>query len=259
VAAAGTTFDPYADYSDTTEGGRRKGDGGGRTGFIIAAICALLVGAALFFLIRNYSSKIMGLVSGTPSSGTASVTESASGSDAGEGTEAGDEVTTESAAPQESVQPEGTEEATDSAFSENENDEPDNSETAGTEDADAEDTDATVSGEEIPEDLNDISYLASVNEKASSDAIAELSPEAPKLYLSSYAVKIHAGARFNALSFVENIEDDRDSRARLYGDISVDGLSEFDANVPGTYELIFYCYDSSANRSNKAKMTVIVE
>ena len=104
-----------------------------------------------------------------------------------------------------------------------------------------------------------IAYIASVNEKASADEIAELDAAAPRLYLSSYGLKISAGTSFNALSYVENAEDDVDSKDRLYTDISVDGLSEMKTSEPGTYELVFYCYDSSGNRSNRAKMTVIVE
>jgi hypothetical protein len=118
---------------------------------------------------------------------------------------------------------------------------------------------AEESDQVIPEDPNDISYLASVSEKAAGDAIAELSAAAPRLYLSSYGIKIKTGDSFNALSYVERIEDDADERDRLYRDISVDGLGEFDAKVPGTYELTYYCYDSAGNRSNRARLTVIVE
>ena len=125
--------------------------------------------------------------------------------------------------------------------------------------SDSQVAEAEDAGALIPEDPNDISYLASVNEKAAEDAIAELSEAAPRLYLTSYGIKIKAGDRFNALSFVDRIEDDADDRDRLYRDISVDGLSAFDAKVPGTYELTYFCYDSAGNRSNRARLTVIVE
>ena len=125
--------------------------------------------------------------------------------------------------------------------------------------SDSQITDGDDSGELIPEDPNDISYLSSVNKKAAEDAIAELSEAAPRLYLTTYGIKINAGDSFNALAFVERVEDDADDKDRLYRDISVNGLSEFDAKVPGTYELTYFLYDSAGNRSNRAKLTVIVE
>ena len=79
------------------------------------------------------------------------------------------------------------------------------------------------------------------------------------MFVDIAKIKIKAGDSFNALSYVERIEDDADERDRLYRDISVDGLGDFDSKVPGTYELTYFCYDSAGNRSNRARLTVIVE
>ena len=227
---------------------------GSKIPVIIALLIALLAIAAVFILIRKYSSNLTNLLSGTPAQSTAetasnaeSKAESADESKVDEEsraaayTESNAEVDSDAAA----------ESQTSVSMAVNEEGEifHSDSQVAETED----------SGELIPEDPNDISYLASVNEKAAEDAIAELTETAPRLYLTSYGIKIKAGDSFNALSFVDRIEDDADDRDRLYRDISVDGLGAFDAKVPGTYELTYFCYDSAGNRSNRAKLTVIVE
>lgn len=218
--------------------GRENRKGKSHAGIIIALICALAIGAALFILIRRFSSSLTGLVNGTPAAGTTSEVTTTSGEST---------VDTENDSASESAAAQGAD--SEAAQSEEEEE----SQTAESGAAENE------SGEEIPEDPTDISYLASVNEKAAEDAMADLDPQAPRLYLSSYGLKISAGTSFNALAYVEKIEDDADDKDRLFRDISVDGLDTFDAHTPGTYELIYFCYDSAGNRSNRAKMTVIVE
>jgi len=226
----------YRGYQDESKGGSR-------IAVIITILIALLAVAAIFIMIRRYSSRLTNLLTGAPAAGTtetASVTESKAESKAEESADS--ESTDNSAA---------IESQTAVSMAINEEGEIYNADSIA---AEAEDSD-----ELIPEDPNDISYLASVNEKEAADAIAELSDAAPRLYLSSYGIKIKAGDSFNALTYVERIEDDADERDRLYRDISVDGLGEFDAKVPGTYELTYFCYDSAGNRSNRARLTVIVE
>ena len=208
---------------------------GGHLGVVITLLIALAVGIALFILVRMYLPNITGLISGTPAQNTSSVTTSS-----------------QPAAPDEQDSQMDSHESTAAR-----------EDTSSASEITAESEPETVEDEsivpEIPEDPNDIAYIASVNEKASADEIAGLDAAAPRLYLSSYGLKISAGTSFNALSYVENAEDDVDSKDRLYTDISVDGLSEMKTSEPGTYELVFYCYDSSGNQSNRAKMTVIVE
>ena len=224
-------------------GYQEESKGGSRIAVIITLLVALLAVAAIFIMIRRYSSRLTNLLTGTPAASTtetASVSESKAESKAEESADS--ESTDNSAA---------VESQTAVSMAINEEGEIYSADSIA---AEAEDSDVL-----IPEDPNDISYLASVNEKEAGDAIAELSDAAPRLYLSSYGIKIKAGDSFNALSYVEHIEDDADERDRLYRDISVDGLGEFDAKVPGTYELTYFCYDSAGNRSNRARLTVIVE
>ena len=88
-------------------------------------------------------------------------------------------------------------------------------------------------------------------------AIAALSPEAPRLYLSQYALNIPLNGDFNALSYVSDVTDDVDSRDTLFTRISIDG--SVDTQTEGTYELYFYANDTDGNVSNRARMVVTVQ
>lgn len=235
----------YAKSPDPSyKGYQEERNGGSKITVIIALFIALLVVAAIFIMIRKYSSNLTSLLSGTPAASTEETASKA-------------ESTTESKVDEESRATANTDSnaAVESQISVsmaiNEEGEIFHS--------DSQITDADDSEELSPEDPNYVSYLSSVNMKAAEDAIAELPEAAPRLYLTTYGIAIKAGDSFNALAFVERIEDDADDKDRLYRDISVDGLGEFDAKVPGTYELTYFCYDSAGNRSNRAKLTVIVE
>lgn len=87
-------------------------------------------------------------------------------------------------------------------------------------------------------------------------AIAALPATSPRIYLSQYAVEIAAGSEFEPLSYVEDIQDDADSRDDLYLGIQISG--EVNTSVAGTYELYYYVNDSAGNTSNEAKLTVTV-
>ena len=241
----------YAKSPDPTYRGYQEDrTGGSRIAVIIALLVALLAVAAIFIMIRRYSTNLTNLLSGTPAQGTSETVSKA-----------------ESEAEEESKDTVHTDDSRE-ADTRTDSDQAADSQAAASmaihEEGEIYHSDSLITetdepGESIPEDPNDITYLASVNEKAAEDAIAELSDAAPRLYLSAYGIKIGAGDSFNALAYVERIEDDADDKNRLYRDISVDGLSEFDAKVPGTYELTYFCYDSAGNRSNRARLTVIVE
>ena len=232
----------YAKSPDPSYQGYQDEPRSNKAAVIIALLIALLAIAAIFIIIRKYSSNLTNLLTGTPAAGTTETTsqidskaEDVEESKIADNTDSSTAVESQAAVNM-AINEEGEIYSADSL---------------------PQAVEEQV--EEIPEDPNDIAYLASVNEKAAEEAISELSEAAPRLYLSSYGIKINAGARFNALSYVENIEDDADDKDRLYRDISVDGLDKFDAKVPGTYELTYFCYDSAGNRSNRAKLTVIVE
>lgn len=96
-----------------------------------------------------------------------------------------------------------------------------------------------------------------VGEAENNAAIAELSEESPRFHLKEYAVTIEAGSEFDQLSYVENIEDDNDTREELYRRIQISG--NVDVNTPGVYELIYHVADSDGNSSNQAKLVITVE
>lgn len=93
--------------------------------------------------------------------------------------------------------------------------------------------------------------------QANEAAIALLSAEAPRLYLSQYALTLSTGSDFNALTYVEDIVDDTDSRDDLFRQIQIYGSA--DTQTPGVYELTYYVNDSDGNRSNEAVLVVTVE
>lgn len=95
-----------------------------------------------------------------------------------------------------------------------------------------------------------------VNRQENETAIAGLSAEAPKIYLSQYAVTVQIGSEFDALSYVEDIIDDVDARDDLYLEIQIDGA--VDTATAGVYELHYFVIDSSGNYSNEAHMSVTV-
>lgn len=94
-------------------------------------------------------------------------------------------------------------------------------------------------------------------EAANEAAIAALPAENPRLYLNEYEVTLPLGSAFNKLNYVKEIIDDQDTKEILYRDIRIQG--EVDVNTAGTYELIYQVVDSDGNRSNEAKLTVIIQ
>ena len=87
-------------------------------------------------------------------------------------------------------------------------------------------------------------------------AIAALSAESPRFYLTQYSVELERGAELNELSYVQDISDDEDSRDELYQGIQISG--EVDTNTPGEYTLEYHVVDSDGNNSNAAQLRVTV-
>lgn len=79
---------------------------------------------------------------------------------------------------------------------------------------------------------------------------------APQITLSDSEITISRGTSINRLIYVQDITDDQDDRNALYRGIQIAG--EVDTTTPGEYELIYHVVDSDGNRSNEAKLTVIV-
>ena len=88
-------------------------------------------------------------------------------------------------------------------------------------------------------------------------AIAALSAESQRFYLTQYSVELERGAELNELSYVQDISDDEDSRDELYQGIRISG--EVDTNTPGEYTLEYHVVDSDGNNSNVAQLRVTVK
>ena len=91
-----------------------------------------------------------------------------------------------------------------------------------------------------------------------SDTDTDLPPGSPQIKLTQNRVTIAKGQSVNRISFVESITDDKDDKDTLWKQIQIVG-DEFDSTTSGTYEQIYYVVDSDGNKSNEAKLTVVVQ
>ena len=85
----------------------------------------------------------------------------------------------------------------------------------------------------------------------------EEATENPQIILKEERIVIARGDEINRLLYVADIIDDKDPREELFNHIQING--EVDSDVPDEYELIYHVVDSDGNRSNEAKLTVVVQ
>ena len=128
------------------------------------------------------------------------------------------------------------------------------------------DTDADAETDEAQQDENEIDSEdeeeseITEEEKAQEreeEKIDQLNPQDPRFYLNTYYVEIAKGTQIDRLSYVKDIQDDKDSTSDLYRKIQITGT--VDVNTPGTYELTYYVVDSNGNASNGAVLTIVVK
>lgn len=84
------------------------------------------------------------------------------------------------------------------------------------------------------------------------------SPGSPVIKLKQSSVTIRRGESVNRISYVESITDDKDDKDTLWKQIQIKG-DTFDSSTSGTYEQIYYVVDSDGNKSNEAKLTIVVQ
>lgn len=94
-------------------------------------------------------------------------------------------------------------------------------------------------------------------QKTQEDKIEQLSPQDPKMYLTTYYVEVPVGTTLDKLSYVKDIQDDTESTSDLFKKIQITG--DVNTAAPGTYELTYYVVDNSGNSSNGAVLTVVVK
>lgn len=69
--------------------------------------------------------------------------------------------------------------------------------------------------------------------------------------------KYRVGTALDKLSYVNDIQDDTETRSDLFKKIQITG--EVNTATPGTYELTYYVVDNQGNSSNGAILTVVVK
>ncbi|WMJ85796.1 hypothetical protein [Anaerocolumna sp. MB42-C2] len=71
----------------------------------------------------------------------------------------------------------------------------------------------------------------------------------PSLKLKTHEIKLKRGEKFDALSYVDKIVDDKDNNYYLFQRIHIIGY--FDMDKAGDYVLLYYAIDSDNNESGK--------
>ena len=126
--------------------------------------------------------------------------------------------------------------------------------------ADSTEADSTDSQDVVDADSVDVASADTQNgedsleaqaQKTQEDKIAQLSPQAPKMYLNTYYVEVPVGTVLDKLSYVKDIQDDVFKKIQITGDVNT--------GAAGTYELTYYVVDSNGNSSNGAVLTVVVK
>ena len=130
-----------------------------------------------------------------------------------------------------------------------------NDTTAGNDEDQQDEEETDTEDSESPEDTEMTEEeKAQEREEAKID---QLNPQDPRFYLNTYYVEITKGTQIDRLSYVKDIQDDKDSTSDLYRKIQITGT--VDVNTPGTYELTYYVVDSNGNASNGAVLTIVVK
>lgn len=117
-----------------------------------------------------------------------------------------------------------------------------------------------TSDEQAPTEKSEEEKAAEeAKEEENTEDKGELVPngKSPAIRLKANEATIKAGASFDALSYVENIVDDKDSRDELYKHIHIDG--KYNTKTPGTYTMKYYATDKNGNASNIETFTLTVE
>lgn len=82
-------------------------------------------------------------------------------------------------------------------------------------------------------------------------------PAAPVVTLSSSQVEIQSGSRFNPVSVITSITDDKDKQNALFRRVSISG--DYDVNKAGTYPIQIFVTDSDGNTSTPVSFNLVVK
>jgi hypothetical protein len=82
-------------------------------------------------------------------------------------------------------------------------------------------------------------------------------PSAPVVTLSSSQVEIQSGSRFNPVSVITSITDDKDKQNALFRRVSISG--DYNVNKAGTYPIQIVVTDSDGNTSTPVSFNLVVK
>ncbi len=78
----------------------------------------------------------------------------------------------------------------------------------------------------------------------------------PVLKLSRHELNVDVDGQFSPLNYVEQIVDDKDTQSDLFKNIHYN--DDYSLSSDGTYIITYFCIDSDGNKSNEAKLRLIV-
>ena len=115
------------------------------------------------------------------------------------------------------------------------------------------------------EDTDPDSYTGEDMEKigaalrSETDAERESLPDgSPTIGLMAHAICQDIGSSLNPLDLIASIDDAEDSIDYIFGQIHVEGNAGFTTDYPGKYIFRYYVIDSDGNRSNTARLYIVV-
>lgn len=78
----------------------------------------------------------------------------------------------------------------------------------------------------------------------------------PVLKLSTHELSVDVDGQFTPLNYVEQIVDDKDTQSDLFKNIHYN--DDYSLSSDGTFIITYFCIDSDGNKSNEAKLRLIV-
>lgn len=78
----------------------------------------------------------------------------------------------------------------------------------------------------------------------------------PVLKLSTHELSVDVDGQFTPLNYVEQIIDDKDTQSDLFRNVHYN--QDYSLSSDGTYIITYFCIDSDGNKSNEAKLRLIV-
>ena len=95
--------------------------------------------------------------------------------------------------------------------------------------------------------------------RSETEAARESLPEgSPTIGLMVHAICQDIGSKLNPLDLISSIDDAEDSIEYIFGQIHVEGNAGFTTEYPGKYVFRYYVIDSDGNKSNVARLYILV-